>query len=305
VPRVTDTFVRDVAVSGGLVFLDVFAQFGPTPDDDVYAFDALTGDLRYQTTRTPDLEILPADGAIYERSSDFVSGTRIDTVVSRNPATGLIDWTKMYVGITGNLAVDRASIYRTEDRDLAIYHRNDGSVDHRLVGDPNLADDASALGGVVSLTSLGEAVTLSLGRVSLFDLQVDALRWSNAHSTDFPVVAPAVANGKIFLCDTGGIVTWIDHASGEKSTVSKFVGAANAPICLSLLATRNLLFASGPFQTVALDINNDLNQLWSYDATSIIAIAPEGVLLVGEAGFDFVGRNRRDLTKIVAYKVAD
>jgi hypothetical protein len=66
-----------------------------------------------------------------------------------------------------------------------------------------------------------------------------------------------------------------------------------------VVATNDLVFVSTNHAIYALDAN--ANIVWTHDEPGLVAIAPEGLLIVLEAGFDSIGRRFRDGTNIVVY----
>ncbi|GEM_PF-2146990 len=264
-------------VSNGLVY-----AFQPSGPDDVYAFDANSGQVRWTASINGAILDTPqvANGLVYVLSDDLQDEQ--STLYALNAASGREQWSHSQQTLSGSPTIANGSVYLHSDD--GIVYALDARSGHQLWSAPVAADfgfiPPVVANHMIYITSQNQAQTAST--LVALDAASGRQEWVAAGEA-YAITQLTAANGMVYLTgDNDDQQVWaLDAFSGKTIWSAQFPGPPNTHFMTSLQVVNSVAYiddggfyagddTAPPGTLYALDARTG-QQLWS---TSTVTAEP-------------------------------
>jgi hypothetical protein len=254
----------------------VYLQTGGHEDSFLWALDATTGSVRFQTAYGNQWSRYFAPVVV--GAWVYVAGGYYGGMYGFSATEGVQRWfdaLNQYDQFTP--AVKDTFVYAytgSYQPKLTVASANTGLIAYEIA-DPGFVWDGWSMNTAPTLGGASNVLATNGGRLISFDLQSRSIGYALAGSFRGQ---PTAANGVVYVVNNGQVEARRESDGALQWIWVPPVGQPAGP----MIATRNLLLVSTAANTYAVDLASHA-QVWSYPAGGSLALSAQGILFIAQS----------------------
>jgi outer membrane protein assembly factor BamB len=254
----------------------VYVQSGGHEDSFLWALDAATGSVRFQSPFGNQWSHYFAPTVVGSRV--YMAGGYYGGMYSFSAITGaqrtftsLTQYDQFTPAVSGGLVYAYTGSYQPK---LTVADTATGSVVYEIA-DPGFVWDGWSMNTAPTLGGASNLLATNGGRLISFNLQARTIGYQLSPGFRGQ---PTVANGVVYVANGSQVQA---RAEGDGALQWSWTPPAGEPVG-PIIATKNLLLVSTAANTYAIDLASHAH-VWSYPAGGHLTLSSQGILFIAQS----------------------